>query len=275
MKQLATPLFAVALAVVTGLATASHGLGAVIVSSTFQGGAQGTYKGDPPQADWFSSATIASATLSGAGFSASGSDKLVVSIATKSDDEEGATVTGMTYDGVSLTAVGLDTTTFQRTYQNLFYLDDVASDGDLSITFDSLTEAYTVYLFALDGTASGVGNTISATAGTTTPTLTSTTDNAFLVWEVGRNVSGGNPLFLDSTSGSATYDTDLSVYGGRGKSLAVWTTGESAGDYTITVGGTNGTGGFVGAAFEAAIPEPASLAMGLAGLTLIAARRRH
>lgn len=259
------------------LATAPFTAGAVIVGSAYQGGASGTYS-NTAQPDWFSSATITSATLTGASFSASGSDKLVVSIATKKGDNAGAAVSGITYNGASLTPVGLSATTFSRTYQNMFYLDNVASDGDLAITFASATEAYTVYLFALDGTALGVGNTISVlnngTAPVTTPTLTSTTDNAFLLWEAGRNVNGGNPLSVASTSGSATYSTDTSAYGGRGKSLAVWTTGESAGGYTITVNGTNGTGGFVGAVFEAAVPEPASLAIiGLGGLIMIKRRR--
>lgn len=275
--------FAAALVAVVALgASASFSFGSsVLVNSTFQGGAQGTYS-ESTQPDWFSSSTISSTTLSGAGFSASGSDKLVVSIATKNGSSPGGSVTSMTYDGSSLSPVGLGTTTFSRTYQNLFYLDNVASDGDLSINFSKATEAYAVYLFALDGTAAGVGNTISEQAANatevTSPTLTSTTDNAFLLWEVDRNSGGSNPLAVASTSGSASYDTQTSSYGGRGKSMAVWTTGENAGDYTITVNGSNGTGGFVGASFEAAtsVPAPASGALALLGLgvLLVASRRR-
>jgi MYXO-CTERM domain-containing protein len=120
------------------------------------------------------------------------------------------------------------------------------------------------------------GVDLSATVTSSTGgSIITPTDNEFVISFAGQN-NDTDP----SPNGTSIIDTDV---------FALNSTDISTGAGGGAVGGGAGlaglagsqdvswpvSGGIVSYSFQATIPEPASLAMGLAGLTLIAARRRR
>jgi hypothetical protein len=211
-----------------------------------------------------------------AGFSASGTDKLVVGVMNKDHTSvAGPLVSSVTYNSEGLTqAVQV---ALLRVRNSIFYLDNVGSDGDLKITFSDGTTSnqtgYIIGLYALNGTATGVAHTASQSG--TGASVNVSTSSGFVLDLWSRN-NGSLELIVPS---DFTEDIDevVSVTGGALVGVFASSITTSAGSYLASVSGTDGNTGMVGAAFDAAavIPEPSStLLIGLSSLTLLIRRRR-
>lgn len=224
--------------------------------------APGTYQ-DP--LTYVNSFTVDAATISGQSFSAAGNDKLVLVLSTKSSDSAGGAATSISYNGISLTSAQQQTSGLAQ--HSIWYLDNVASDGDLSVSLDAGIEGWALRMFALDGTAAGVQDVAHNEDINTLPTLTTTTASSFLVYDASRNFGG-------LSYGGSQFDSDYYSYGGRGRSLALWDVPTTSGNFSDTISGMNGSGGIIGASFEA-VPEPSAALLigGLGVLTLLRRRR--
>ncbi|MFU8848548.1 MAG: PEP-CTERM sorting domain-containing protein [Opitutales bacterium] len=245
---------------------ASVSLTAVTIDSIFTSTyVPGTYVIDSQVDNAVTSFTIPLSDLTTAGFSASGNDKLVLSISTKWASNPGGAVTALSYDGNALTQAVAQTG--QRTRGEIWYLDNVGSDGDISFTFDAVTEGFAIRLFALDGAAAGVTSTgnKAQTSDGVLPTL-SASSSAFVLWEAS--------IHRGTTNIDNDYNDSSFTWGGRGGSSAFWDIEAAGGTFDANVINTRTDGSFVGASF-AAVPEPsAALLIGGLGLLMLLRRRR-
>jgi len=207
--------------------------------------------------------------LTTAGFAASGSDKLVLAISTKWQSVFGGVATSITYNTTQsfVEAVGQKAS---RAQTQIFYLDDVTSDGNIDITFDSITEGFAIRLFALDGTAAGVTDTGAKlqTSDGVLPTLTSPA-GAFVFWDASLHRRS-------ATIDDGDFTASQLSFGGRGNSNAFWNVEATGGTFNGTISDDRTDGAFVGATF-AAVPEPSAFALlaGMFGLTWVMLRRRE
>ena len=227
-------------------------------------------------------------------FTAAGADKLVLGFQNKDFGAvAGPAVTEVTYDGVALSEAIQANSLRQR--NSIFYLDNVATDGDLVVRFTdgptSNQASYVFGLYALDNTLPGVGDTVTAThlspdslaAGGPSVNVPATSPTAFVLNLWARN--NGN-LELTGPAGF-TEDVDLSVPTDGGALASVFASGifPGPGSYNTVVSGLGGStpaATMVGAAFESVpaaspIPEPSTVALillGLCGLGLHRLRRR-
>lgn len=241
--------------------------GQVVINDTSAGNVfePGTFQ---DSGTFVSSFTVASSDPALSGFSATGTDKLLLAISTKTNSSGGGAVSSLTYGGASMTSAV--THTAQRGQDELWYLDNVASDGDIDLTFDADTEAFMISLYSLNGTvAGGPQDSAAENAGDGIfPELTSTVDDSFVFWQVSGN--------RDSLDYSGTYSTVKQGFGGRGDARALWNIEGTAGTFQETLDGNfSNAGGRIGAVFEA-VPEPSSFALlaGMFGLTWVMLRRR-
>jgi len=148
--------------------------------------------------------TITTADLPG--FDPNGTDKLVVTASAEKFGAGGGSgiITGMTYNGSSLSEAVQHNNSIQRT--GIFYLDSPGTAGDLVVNFDGRHNGVGVSLLALSGTASGVAVTNSNTGQSTS--LTTSMDDTFVVASHANNGNGATaqspmtPLF-DGPVGSA------------------------------------------------------------------------
>lgn len=205
-------------------------------------------------------------TITTAGFDATASDKLVVGFGGRTAT---AAITGVTYNGVAL-VLGDD---IQRTqgFAAIYYLDNVASNGNLVFTFNAnVNDTWAYGLFALSNTKDG-GPFASANSGTdnlATTTLAGV-DGGFVI---NATAIRGNSVLTTTPTATGLFNVGNSRGGG-----AYWTNTSAATNYISSIGGagqsnTNNVGLTV--SFEA-IPEPSSAALfGLGALALIARRRR-
>ncbi len=200
-------------------------------------------------------------------FTATGSEKLVFGFSSRDGaGNGGALPTSVTYGGVSLQFVG-GAQNANRATVGIWYLDNVASDGDLVIDFgtNGSTASMGFSMFALDGLVAG-GATTGATVRSNEPT-------PIILGAGGGFVLGqfaGNNVTQTTTSG---YTEDFSYRVGSDGLGSQHLVTQDAGDYTLTSFGGNNTR--VATYAWAAIPEPSSFALiGLAGLALLRRRRR-
>jgi hypothetical protein len=207
-----------------------------------------------------SSHTITPANLGG--FNANGTDKLVVTVTGERAGTSNNTVSGITYGGVSLTkAVAAESTSPARK-MSIWYLDNVSVTGNIVVSYVQSQSGIGISAVALNGTVDGVADTALPTES-----ITTTIDGEFVIAAAianGGAISASSPLspLLSSADGSTGSSTGAAGY------YVVPT----AGDFTPAFAGDEA---YVAAAFEPfVVPEPASLATGLLGLTLIIARRR-
>jgi len=209
------------------------------------------------------------ATLTG--FDATASDKLVVLVggASGAGLSTGFTaspvITSVTYNGVSMIeaiqANSSDGSTGSGRATGIFYLDSASFSGagDIVVTYAQnlfTSSGFDIGAFALSGTATGVdavGSSLnSGSAGLT-------------VGSAGSFVVAANS-FDGSVTGSLTALGTDDLVRGYDEDVA-------AGAYTATFSGGSTFQATTVASFTP-IPEPASLAMGLAALGMFAARRR-
>lgn len=228
----------------------------------------GTYVSDSQVDNAVTSFTINAADLGTQSFSAAGNDKLVLAISTKWASNSGGAVTSLTYDGASLTNVVARKS--NRAQDEIWYLDNVSSDGDINLTFDSVTEGFAIYLFALNGTKAGFQDSAEAngtlSGANLTPELTSTVAGSFVLWEVSDN--------WGVVSYGGDYSTVASTFGGRGGSRGLWNIEGAAGTFQEAHTGGRSDTGQVGAVFEA-IPEPSAALFGVFCALMLLRRRRH
>ena len=207
------------------------------------------------------------------GFTAAGTDKLVLMYSSKrdSDSSGGAGISSISYGGALLTNAiyfnGLGNQT-QRATGVIAYLDNVTTDGNLRIALDSNDGTnYSFSLFALNGTAAGVSDTASSSNNPSDAAVTVSTSSGFTLQEAARNNQ-------NLAAGTAGYTTIQSLSGGSYVSLSQYQVTSSAGDYFAEVNNTVSKL-VLGASFDAAaIPEPSTLFLvGLGSLILLRRRR--
>lgn len=257
-----------AMLAVTVLVGASHA--AIVVESTgVSTEEQGNYILDPETVTW-SAASFGSFDLSAA-------DKLVVTFSIRhSGTPASIAISNVTYNGQSMTeAVGSGAN--DASESAIWYLDNPGTlTGNLVADMGRGYGAGAT-LWALSGTADGVGNTGSSAGNSTS--LTTTGTNSLVI---------AHTTYFNGTSDIP--DAQVPLTDGPGAFLEYDTSGTrlanhniSTGYQTVALSGTSVTPTFdignttVAAEFTAdvVVPEPASLLSGLFGLTLIAARRRR
>jgi hypothetical protein len=145
----------------------------------------------------------------------------------------------------------------------MWYLDDVASDGDLVINFgtNGLTTDVGFSIFALDGLVSGGPTAGAVQANTNTPTINFGAGGGFVLQTAGRN--------NQSLTTDPDYTVDFNYSTGSTRLMSQHLVTQSAGD--VTPGNTNGAR--VATFAWAAIPEPSTALLG--GLGLLALLRRR
>ena len=224
-------------------------------------------------------------------FSAAGTDKLVLGFQNKDTGAvSGPPVLDVTYNGVAMTQAIQQASLRQR--NSIFYLDNVASDGNLVVRFTdggtSNQTSWTLGLYALNGTAAGVNDTATETHLNSGGDLNDggasvnvSTDTGFVLNLYARNNGG---LELVSPMPPFTEDADASVPTSGGALAHIYASAvvNAAGDYFTVASGHGGStpaSTMVAAAFNAAppvaIPEPSTTALlGLGALGLILRRRK-
>ena len=202
-------------------------------------------------------------------YDASTASKLVVTISNE-DGFGDSPPTGVSFGGTDFDLAVFDTNSIQQV--SIYYLDASAvggtfGTGDLVIQ-GSGSDDFAGAFLALSGTADGLADWNSSQAASVT--IDTTVDGSIVIAAIANNNAGAtaqSPLtsVLDSDAGSA----------GGGAGYAITDPAVSGGTYSFT--GSSSRPVTAAVVFEPAsveVPEPASLATGLFGLTLIAARRR-
>ena len=230
---------------------------------------------------------VYSYSFTAAGFTAAGSDKLVVGFTNKAPRGNapaavaGPPVLGITYDGVALTQAVQGGDFGHRV--SIFYLDGVANDGVLKVSLDGNIgadardgnpvggeqNAWTLGLYALEGTLDDFADT---SIGGSNEVSVGTGPGVALTIHTGNNRS------YSLSGGNLTEDASFRIANTGGSLSALYASGDelAAGDYFTNVGSSNGIR--AGIAFDAAptaIPEPGSLLVGAIGLSGLALRRRR
>jgi hypothetical protein len=203
-----------------------------------------------------------------ASFDTTGADKIVVALTDEAFRENYATA--VTFDGVGLTEVaGARNHNGQAQITQIWYVDwngSAATTGDLVIT--GLNAAYGASIVALSGTVAG-GPVNSGIADATSISFDPTSDGAFVMATFSQNGDNAN-------IGTNAPLTELGVFptnnGGASGASGYGIFDSSSQNFSFDA--QNSRPAISIASFAAEIPEPASLATGLLGLTLIIARRR-
>lgn len=207
-------------------------------------------------------------------FSAAGHGKLVLVMSGKDEagggDIAGAPVTSVTYDGEALTAAMFTSSDSNRVSVGIFYLDNVATDGNLRIEFaDGNQTEFGYGLYAVDGLKTGVQDVaegVQETAGT----VTVTTSQAFVVQEIARNNQSLTPGVGNGYTTLYNYSGPQSYRG-----LSQFQITSSPGDYYAVTDTGGGTAKYTGAAAFEAVPEPSTGLMAILGAGLFLRRRRR
>lgn len=211
--------------------------------------------------------------LATAGFTAAGTGKMVLSYSSWDGATFDMTVTGVSYNGVSLSTAIQDFDNATRIVAGIFYLDNVASDGVLRIEIagdpgvNAAEAAFGVY--ALDGLKLGVQDTGTGRLPdelTTTLPVTISTSEGFFIQEAARN----NQDFTGGGGYTEMYDIVDDSY----RALQQYQVTSAAGDYVAPIGNTGENFRRVVAAGFEAIPEPSSALLGGLGLLALLRRRR-
>ena len=262
-----------------------------IVDTFFDSGGTSAGLSDPPPLVAEGGGVYSYTFTSLGTFVATGSDKLVLGFQNKDTGAvTGPPVLDVTYGGAAMTQAIQQASGRQR--NSIFYLDNVASDGNLVVRFTdggtSNQASWTLGLYALNGTAAGVNDTATErhlSAGGDLndggASVNVSTDTGFVLNLYARN--NGNLNFTSPTP-PFTVDADSTVPtdGGALAHLYASAVVNASGDYfTVASGHGGGTpqSTMVAAAFNAAppvaIPEPSTTALlGLGALGLILRRRK-
>ena len=136
-------------------------------------------------------------TIPVSGFTAAGTSKLVAVVSLDNSSRPVAPVTEITYGGVSIianVAGGNSPAGATSTRQMVFYLDNVATDGNLVLTWDSgNVDEVSVALFALNGAQTGTASYSELKTGNATLSAFNATQGDFLVG-VGQRNNGTNSV---------------------------------------------------------------------------------
>ena len=136
-------------------------------------------------------------TIPVSGFTAAGTSKLVAVVSLHNSSRPVAPVTEITYGGVSILANfagGNSPAGATSTRQMVFYLDNVATDGNLVLTWDpGNVDEVSVALFALNGAQTGTASYSELKNGNATLSAFNATQGDFLVG-VGQRNNGGNSV---------------------------------------------------------------------------------
>ncbi|MFU8893271.1 MAG: PEP-CTERM sorting domain-containing protein [Luteolibacter sp.] len=244
------------------LAMATPAYSAVTIVDSFNNG--GVALAPTENAGEFSY-TFTSAQLNS--FTAAGSGKLVFGFTGRQDDgsaQGGPVPTSVTYAGATLNLAG--SSNANRGSIGIWYLDNVASDGDLVINFGTAgtTTHMGFSIFALDGLADGGPSTGAVTRSNLIPTIELGAGGGFVL-----NVSAGNN---QTPSTTASYETDFQARIGPNGLLSQHLVTQVGGDFTPDLNGNNNansaTFGF------AAVPEPTTALLGGLGMLCLLRRRR-
>ena len=177
-------------------------------------------------------------TFSPTGFSATASDKLVIGFGGRPVNSTYTSVPSLvsaTYGGQNLN-VGVSRASGQCVAY-VFYLDNVASDGDIVFTFDGgWGDSLGINVFALSGTADG------------DPTATDTVNVAGAGMSLAAPGSGGFMLYQTGLRGGSTAVTSVTGATNNGVTTltnsrgtaAYWNGTTSGATYSGSTGGTNG-----------------------------------
>ena len=213
---------------------------------------------------------VSSSQFSFSGFDATGSDKLVVTVAAEGNGGN-RTVDWIQYNGVALTEAVNYVNTAGYQSVALFYLDNPTSAGDVVVDWSGMVNGVGIGVYALSGTAAG-HEAANAVDGSSV-SLTTLSDNAFVasvfVANGGTDPNADSPLTqlygapgstdIGSADSAAGYVLDAGVAG--------------AGSYSFS--GFSGSRPTSGAVSFAAIPEPATLGLlGVCGGAMLFIRRR-
>jgi hypothetical protein len=199
-------------------------------------------------------------------FTAAGTGKLVFGYTSRynTTGQGGALPTTVSYGGVNLVELGK--ANVDRGTAGMWYLDNVASDGNLVINFgtNGLTSDVGFSIFALDGLVSG-GPTAGAVQGNAnTPTINFGAGGGFVLQTAARN--------NQSLTADSDYTVDFNYSNSSAKLMSQHLVTQSAGD--VTPGDTNGARVATFAWAAAAIPEPSTALLGGLGLLALLRRRR-
>lgn len=202
-------------------------------------------------------------------------DMLVVSVsreASSAGQNEGDFPDGLgdafevAYDGVDM---NLATGTTDGSSATIFYLATTATSGVIALDFRDFSTVNGIGI-GIAALKSDNGDPIAlfdANSGNGTSISINTADDSFTLWAVDTNGS----TFGNLTPNQIVKVTDIGS-NGYAAAYELVTTGQVGDTYSYT--NTNSPRGIAAANFVV-VPEPASLAMGLFGLTLIAGRRRR
>lgn len=272
-RQLSIRMTAVAVAAVFAFTGATHaaivltntGTSTVFNSST----SAGTISGDK-------GGTISNWALNGG--------NAVVFLISQEESANGWTGFTASYGSEAMTVVETITASARHSSAIAYIINPVATTANLTFGWtSSSTSSEGVYTaLSLSNVASVLGSTSrdATTGATLTLNYTSTVDGGFVVGAGNNNSSTGGSDGAPASSGNLDTNLFRNIASGNTGVLHVYGDIPTAGNSSSSIGdllgansGPNLSSAIV--AFEAIIPEPASLALGLVGLTLIAGRPRR